>query len=185
MCDGHPIFSASGSRRMKRDDGVRLRSPDCTVVDTITSCRELARFASRLLLGGPCCAAYLSPHTQHTGKDVSVLRIATAHSPPLDCPGRYPRSVPCLIDSRWCTSGIVQRSTYLPQLRTGASDRCGHICQNFYMRINNPMMAPVSPGCHTKKNALLLACGLNHSAHAGESYMAAAWVTVAGAEPGI
>lgn len=32
----------------------------------------------------------------------------------------------------------------------------------------------VSPRCHTKENALLLAYGLNHSAHAGESCMAAA-----------
>ncbi|WP_207384929.1 hypothetical protein, partial [Achromobacter xylosoxidans] len=37
-----------------------------------------------------------------------------------------------------------------------------------------PMKVPVSPGCHTKEIALLLACGLNHSAHAGVSCIAAA-----------
>lgn len=35
---------------------------------------------------------------------------------------------------------------------------------------------PVSPGCHTNVLALLLACSLKNSAHAGESCITAAWV---------
>lgn len=37
-----------------------------------------------------------------------------------------------------------------------------------------PKMVAVSPTCHTNENALLLACGLNYSAHAGGSCIAAA-----------